>query len=199
MPTIAQMSAKIHQPAKARPLNLYFPMTHPDTNIPMTEATVLGMPPLDPDTEAFCLKWNSMYLGKNKNIPIMPNKKQALEILLRMYTFEDANLLATSLYSWSHSLAFWGSSNFVCFSNLDESVSFLELKREGNRVSQGENIRSKMAITTNPIHQAPSHRGCPSVIPSGTRPGSTYKAKQADPKVYPRVGPMTRADITTLN
>ena len=49
---MAKMSAKIHHLASVRALNLHLPMIHPETKSPMTEDTVLEMPPEYPDVDA---------------------------------------------------------------------------------------------------------------------------------------------------
>ena len=51
-PIMAKMSAKTHHFARVRALNRHLPIIHPETKSPMTEDTVLEIPPEYPDVEA---------------------------------------------------------------------------------------------------------------------------------------------------
>lgn len=75
---------------------------------------------------------------------------------------------------------------------------FSARSRRGNSVNQGAKKRRVKAMTGNPSHQAPIQRGSVS-SKSTSRPGSTYRLRQAPPSRYPMAGPSSREAQMTPN
>lgn len=151
-----------------RALGRHFPITNPAKITPTIDDRLLAIGPYSPDVEAFFLNTNSVYFGRNCAKPTIASMEKMLDANVNTKTLFLDNLFPISRNSCHHSNIFLGpvsSSTFCLPRSAFVRAPFGGGIVGGNRVINGDTQITIGATIANPIHHAPTQRGCSSLMP----------------------------------